>query len=87
MKQACCANQAFVRHQDADVADIGHAEGIEFTIGKCSSCQSPLMHVWVGGGVSEGVEIIEPSLVDQLVQTPAGKQRKTLLAEWWNGQG
>ena len=86
MKQSCCANQAFVRHQDADVADIGHAEGIEFTIGKCSSCQSPLMHVWVAGGVSEGVEIIEPTLVDRLVQTPAGKQRKTLLVEWWNGQ-
>jgi hypothetical protein len=42
------------------------------------------MHVWVGGGVSHGVEVIEQSLIDQLVQTSAGKQRKKLLADWWN---
>ena len=84
MKGACCADQAFVRHPDPDVADIGHAEGVEFTIGRCSSCQSPLMHLWVAGGVSQGIEVIEPSFIDQLVQTSAGKRRKKLLADWWN---
>jgi hypothetical protein len=84
VKRACCADQAFARHQDSDVADIGHAEGVEFTIGRCSSCQSPLMHVWVAGGVSHGIEVIEQSLIDQLVQTSAGKRRKQLLADWWN---
>ena len=42
------------------------------------------MHLWVAGGVSDGIEVIEQSLVDQLVQTPAGKPRKKLLADWWN---
>ena len=49
-----------------------------------SSCQSPLMHLWVAGGVSHGIEVIEQSLIDQLVQTSAGKRRKKLLADWWN---
>jgi hypothetical protein len=42
------------------------------------------MHLWVAGGVSHGIEVIEQSLIDQLVQTSAGKQRKKLLADWWN---
>jgi hypothetical protein len=84
LKRTCCEDQAFVRHQDPEVADIGHAEGVEFTIGRCSSCQSPLMHLWVAGGISHGIEVIETSLIDQLVQTSAGKGRKKLLADWWN---
>ena len=84
MKRGCCADQAFVRHQDPEVADIGHAEGVEFTIGRCSSCQSPLMHLWVAGGVSQDIEVIEQSLINQLVQTSAGKQRKKLLTDWFN---
>ena len=86
MKRTCCADQAFVRHQDPDVADIGHAEGVEFTIGRCASCQSPLMHLWVAGGVSDGIEVIEQSLIDQFVRAPAGKPRKQLLADWWNAR-
>jgi hypothetical protein len=42
------------------------------------------MHVWVAGGVSHGIEVIEQSVIDQLVQTSAGKRRKEFLAEWWN---
>jgi len=42
------------------------------------------MHLWVAGGVSQGIEVIEPSFIDQLVQTSAGKRRKKLLADWWN---
>ena len=68
------------------MADIGHAEGVEFTIGRCASCQSPLMHLWVAGGVSDGIEVIEQSLIDQFVRAPAGKPRKQLLADWWNAR-
>jgi len=42
------------------------------------------MHLWVAGGVSHGIEVIEQSLIDRLVQTSAGKRRKKLLANWWN---
>jgi hypothetical protein len=42
------------------------------------------MHLWVAGGISHGIEVIEQSLIDQLVQTSAGKGRKRLLADWWN---
>jgi len=87
LKPACCPNQSFVRHRDPDVADIGHAEGVEFTIGNCSSCQSPLMHCWVAGGISDNIEVIEQSVIDQLVQSPTAKRRKELLANWWNEVG
>jgi hypothetical protein len=43
------------------------------------------MHLWVAGGVSHGIEVIEQSLIDQLVQTSAVKRRKQLLAGWWHG--
>jgi hypothetical protein len=42
------------------------------------------MHLWIAGAVSHGIEVIEQSLIDQLVQTSAGKPRKRLLADWWN---
>jgi hypothetical protein len=44
------------------------------------------MHLWVAGGVSHGTEVIDQALIDQLVQAPAGKRRRALLAQWWNAK-
>jgi hypothetical protein len=44
------------------------------------------MHFWVAGGASHGIEVIEQSLVDRLVQTSAGQRRKKLLADWLNAE-
>jgi len=41
------------------------------------------MHLWVAGGVSDDIEVIEQSFIDQLVQT-SPERRKKLLADWWN---
>jgi len=44
------------------------------------------MHLWVAGGVSHGIEVIDLSLIDQLLQAPRGTPRRKLLAEWWNAE-
>jgi len=45
------------------------------------------MHCWVAGGISDNIEVIEQSVIDQLVQSPTAKRRKELLANWWNEVG
>ena len=85
MYKSCCTRQEFVRHIDPTVADIGQAEGAEYTVGKCCNCGSILIHCWVAGGVSEGIEVVSQELVDSFLTAPDYHLRKKRLGDWFNG--
>ncbi len=84
----CCDKQSFVRlTPDSDpLTDPGSAEGVEFTIGTCANCGRYLVHCWVGGGVSQGCEVVDPAFVERL-RTASDAERKVLLAAWWDAIG
>lgn len=85
MTDACCPNQAFERHPNDEIADIGSADGVEFTIGYCKSCGTKLMHCWVGGGISEGIEIISREFESRIAAVSDYTKRQELLGLWFNG--
>ena len=79
----CCSNQAFERHLDPEVADIGQGGGAEYTVGRCENCGAVLIHCWAGG-VAGGIQVVSQALVDRfLAAEPAS--RRGLLGEWFNG--
>jgi len=85
VRMVCCPNQSFERDPDPDVADIGSAGGVEYTIGHCKACGGLLVHCWVGGGISEGLEAVSQEFVSQLVSTSDYKSRQSLLKKWFDG--
>ena len=84
MTQPCCPNQAFDRHPDPDVADIGQSAGIEFTIGHCRSCGAKLMHCWAAGGASSAAVVASEDLISQIVAIKDHKARRKFLSDWWS---
>ena len=84
MSESCCQNQNFERHPDPEIADIGHGEGVEFTIGRCGGCRTPLIRFWVGGGIAEGMTVISQEQIEAFVNTQDGMTRKRLLCDWFD---
>lgn len=89
MKDACCSRQNFQRFtkEISASADVGSAEGVEFTVGKCASCGALLMHCWAAGGAAQGQHKISQSFLDVLIAQEDVKKRKRMLADWWNALG
>ncbi len=85
----CCPSQEFARLTEelSGSADVGSAEGVEFTVGKCASCGALLMHCWVAGGGAQGYHAISQSFLDVLTAQDDAKKRKRMLADWWNALG
>ncbi len=79
---SCCSEQAFERHPDPDVADIGQGGGAEYTVGRCKSCGAVLMHCWAGGVVG-GIEVVSQALIDRFLAADP-KSRRALLGDWFN---
>ena len=86
---SCCPSSEFRRlTEELSVsADVGSAEGVEFTVGKCVSCGALLMHSWVAGGFANGYHKISQSFVEVLTAQHDAKKRKKMLADWWNALG
>lgn len=83
MDKPCCNKMSFQRLGEP-FADPGQAEGVEFTLGTCTSCKQLLMHCWVAGGVSEGYEVVDNNFVEKLRIISDHRSRKKLLGDWWN---
>jgi hypothetical protein len=79
---SCCSERVFERHADPDIADIGKAGGVEYTVGRCRNCGAVLIHCWAGG-VVEGYQVVSQALIDHFT-TADPALRNVLLAEWFN---
>ena len=60
---SCCSEQLFERQADSEIADIGKAEGVEYTVESCKNCGAVLVHLWMGG-VAGGIEVVSQALID-----------------------
>jgi hypothetical protein len=85
-RRVCCNRLDFKRltEQLSDLADPGSAEGVEFTLGLCRSCNQLLMSCWVGGGIAHCYQAVGPDFVEKLSAAGERKRREQLLADWWN---
>ena len=79
----CCSEQVFETHSDPALADIGKAEGVEYTVGSCRNCGALLMNCWVGGVVGADI-VVSEALIDRFMAANP-QERKVLLSDWFDG--
>ena len=78
MMDTCCNNLVF-----EFVADANKADGCEFSIGKCSSCQANLIHCFITATVHEGSYIVvNEELVSRILDLH-GKEQKAFMQAWY----
>jgi hypothetical protein len=78
-KSTCCdtVNWEFIQ-------DASHARGCEFTYGKCSNCDSNLIHMFHTLANDDGYyEIVSPEFVTQM-QTLEGNDLKQFMKNWYD---
>ena len=77
--QECC-----VKFDWRFIADLQHADGIEFTLGKCASCGANLVNLW-SDAVQESQDyvIVDDDFVTR-VMLLEGTDLKQFLREWLN---
>lgn len=78
----CCSDQRFEAHSDPDLADIGKAKGVEYTVGSCKNCGALLMNCWAGGVVGADI-LVSEALINRFMAADP-KERKVLLSEWFD---
>lgn len=76
----CCENQKWYY-----VADASHADGCEFTYGKCRNCSANLIHLYVAaiGGAKDFFRVVPQEFVNEMVKLK-GKALKNFMREWYN---
>lgn len=74
----CCSNLEF-----EFVADASHADGCEFTLGKCKNCRADLIHCFQTAIIHAGVyEVIDADLALKIVQLQ-DKEQKEFMRAWY----
>ena len=66
-------------------ADASHADGCEFTLGRCSSCGAWLVHCFQTAVVHEGVYETIDADMSAKIQTLSGKELKEFMRAWYRG--
>ena len=74
--ELCCTrfNWAFKSNQS-------HADGVEFTYGRCTSCNQDLIHLHVPVANSSAYVAVDPEFVDEMLSLE-GKVLKEFMREW-----
>ena len=73
----CCPTATWVRTQD-----LGQANGVEFTLGRCSVCGRCWMHLWTMYSRAPRYRAIDDDTAREFMQMAPGPARKRGLAEW-----
>jgi len=75
--QSCCDNSAWSPERD-----LGHADTMEFVLGKCFHCGATLINVFsVATGIS-GYEPVTPTDAQQMSTISAGPELKRFMRSW-----
>ena len=75
----CCPAATWLRTED-----LGHADGVEFTLGRCSICGRYWLHLWTMYSREPGYSALDERTAQELMQSAPGPGRKRRLAEWLN---
>ena len=74
---ACCTDSSWVFERD-----LGHAEGFEYLIGKCSRCAAPWMSVFcVASGIS-AYEHVSAADAETIRSLENGTALKDFMRSW-----
>ena len=66
------------------ISDASHADGCEFTYGKCRNCSANLIHMYVAViGDCGYFETVSQEFVDDMLSLK-GKALKNFMREWYN---
>lgn len=75
----CCKDSSWVLERD-----LGHAEGFEYLLGKCSRCGTPWMNVFcVATGIT-GYEGVAPDNVKAIQSIHDETELKDFMRRWGN---
>jgi len=75
-ESACCGEAKWVR-----AADLGHAEGIECTLGQCAACGRYSVHLWTPHAPAGSYVALDELVARDLAAIPAGPARKQRLRD------
>ena len=75
-ESTCCPGAEWNR-----VADLGHAGAVDCTLVRCSRCGRPWAHLWTPCAPQDGYSALEEAAAQELVDMPAGPERKHRLRE------
>jgi len=79
--QECC-----IKFDWRFVADLRHAEGFEFTLGKCATCGTNLVNLWSDLVLdSQNYIIVDDDFVTQVLRLE-GADLKQFLRQWLNAE-
>jgi hypothetical protein len=76
-RHKCCENQEWV-----GVADLGHAAGVDFDLGKCKNCGRYLMAVFYTGPESTYV-VIRRSTAEAWLRLQGTDELRRRLKKWF----
>lgn len=74
----CCSNQVF-----EFVADASHADGCEFTLGKCENCRAWLIHCFHTATVHEGTCAVAETTTASAILALQSKELKAFMRDWY----
>ena len=72
----CCDRADWVH-----AADLGHAEGIECTLGRCAACGRYSVHLWTPHAPAGSYVALDEPAAKALAAMPAGPARKQRLRD------
>ena len=75
-ENTCCPGAEWVR-----VADLGHAQGIDCVLVRCSGCGRPWASLWTPFAQRAGCFALDEATAQALAAMPAGPGRKSRLRE------
>ena len=80
MANACCEKSENWEH----VADLGHAEGFEFDLGKCKSCGCDIVNVYCVATQTSGQTPVSDLFISKVRSLKPGPERKEFMREWFS---
>ena len=73
---ACCPASEWVR-----VTDLGHTQGIDCALVRCSRCGRSWAHLWTPFAAKGGYAPLDEAAARELAALPAGAERKRRLRD------
>ena len=73
----CCTSSTWVSE-----LDLGHAESLEYTLGKCDRCGGFWMHVFSVVSGASAFQPVSDADAAKMRSIPPGPERKTFMRAW-----
>jgi hypothetical protein len=76
-KPSCCESPQWVSERD-----LGHADSMDFILGKCQACGKYSMNVFAVATAITGYELVLEGDLNTIRSLPDGKEMKAFMKDW-----